>query len=527
MELNEKRNLVASLAKSPHGKLTEYVGVASRALLEDADFYAHLVAYNHRRGQVRDAKVALPVLSLGHADPIIVENGLAHMADLRPREFCKAVAFAREQRIVSGHVIERLVTRYLRDLEADPPDWQRTALQHRPSLRTLYARYHVTPGLEAAGVHDAVVFGPSKQHGIKAAIPEGPFTALKQLGSMTPEEAAGAILRWKIPFLMARGAVGEKAKDPSVAMALIKVATPTELVTNIKAFDRLGLKTVPALRAAFDEALGKAGKSRKQVATLKTSRAAEALGDDVKLTAKLHVLQEQQLDQLRGVEGTWLVLGDKSGSMELSIEATRQIAATLTRLVKGKVHLVFFDELPRYYEATGKTLEDLQKLSRTMAAGGGTSIGCGLHAILDRKIDVDGIAIVSDGGENRSPLFADTYTKYVKAMDHEPTVYFYRTEGGVPSGAAPRDVQRYKDAVDHEAQAFVRACQAAKIDVQTFDLRGGTIDYHSLPNLVQTMRVGRYGLIDDVMHAPLLTLDDVLPRTTQLRVLSPRQAVTV
>jgi hypothetical protein len=45
--------------------------------------------------------------------------------------------------------------------------------------------------------------------------------------------------------------------------------------------------------------------------------------------------------------------------------------------------------------------------------------------------------------------------------------------------------------------------------MQTFDIRGG-VDYYSLPNLASTMRTKTYGLVDEIMATPLLSLNDVL-----------------
>lgn len=508
MERTDKKNLIAALAKSTHGELSEYATIAGKVLVEDPDFYAHLMAWNHRKGQVRDAKVALPVLGLFEPtrDPARFENALAHMADLNPRLFLQALDFARtvksfktvgKRSVIAqspSRVLKRLVTRYLRDMEADAREWDRTALRHRTVMKTLYARYHVKPSDRA----DNVLF--------KRTALYGAFLALKSLAAMTGEEAAGAIMHFKLPFLSARGAVGKKAADPSVAMALIKAASPTELVTNAKAFDRLGIKTIPALRAAFDEALEKAGKSKHPRATLKTTRAAEVLADDEKLSGKLRALQETQLTAL-SVDGDWLVLGDKSGSMHDAIEGACLVAATLAKMVKGRVHLIFFDTTPRYFDATGKTYEELKKYSNSWSAGGGTSIGCGLRYMLDKKLSVDGIAVVSDGGENHPPDFAETYKKYCDLLAVEPTLYFYRFAG--------------------DGDAFSGNCSRAKLDVQTFDLRGSKVDFYSLPNLVQTMRVGRYQLLDDVMNMPLLTLNDVLERTMNLSVLPTLSPVIV
>lgn len=133
-------------------------------------------------------------------------------------------------------------------------------------------------------------------------------------------------------------------------------------------------------------------------------------------------------------------------------------------------------------------------------ANGGTSVGCALQWLLDHKIAVDGIAVVSDGGERHGPDFQSTYHRYCQQLGVTPTVYLYEVEGGDPNWFTPR-------------------CQQAGIDVQTFTLRGQTIDDYSLPNLVQTMRVGRYQLLDEILATPLRTLDEVLTRTVGMEVL--------
>lgn len=508
-----KPQIISELTKSPHGNLESYVPMGQRAAVEDADFFGHLVAWNHQRGQIRDAKVALPMLALaGATTGPMIDNALAHVADLNPRMFDKALGFARTLKAPS-RLMRRLVERYLRDLELAPREWERTAIQHRQTLKGLYARYHIKP----VGMADAALF-----KGVGA----GKFAILRGLSALAPQEIAGTIEAHKIPFMVARGALGEKAKHPDVVLALMARMSPTELVTNTKALERLGVKTVPALRAAFEAAIERAGTSKRAKATLKTTRAAEAIADDEKLSGKLRALQEKQLDTLRGIEGDWLVLGDKSGSMEATIELAREVAAVLTRMIKGRVHLVFFDSSPRYLEITGHTLEALKLATATVTAGGNTSIGCGLQYALDRKLEVDGIAIVSDGCENATPIFATVYQSYAKRLDREPTVYWYQTSTvgiiaqkpvHVPQWQWDQAVQQYPAQSAREIAGFTGSCERAGIDVQRFDLTSGA-DYYSLPNLVQTMRVGRYQLLDEVLATPLRTLDEVLDRTKGMKV---------
>lgn len=485
-----KNKIISELTKSPHGDLALYAPIGLTAAQEDPNFFGRLVAWNHAKGQVRDAKVALPVLALtGTKDPEFQENALAHLADLRPREFARALAFAHLVP-VPRNVIKRLVERYLRDLEADKGDWERTALLHRNTLKGLYAKYHVKP----VSFADDILF---------KGLPVLPrFMALARLKTQTAEEIAGTIRAFKLPSLIVRQMLGARLKEPDILVAVIQAMGPTELISNMKQLKKLGVKDIPAARAALEAGLDKAAKSAK--ALLKTSVAADAQEDEG-LAQKLRVVQEKQLEAIKGIAGSWLVAGDRSPSMEDAIEATKEIAVVLARLVRGRVACVFFDERPTFFDVTGKSLEEIKKLTRHIKVGSSTGIGSALQYCIDEDIQVDGIAIVSDGEENVMPVFAQAYQRYVAKFGTEPTVYFYWMCGS--------------------GEPFLRNCASAGIDVQIMDLKGSR-DYASLPNLVQTMRVGRYSLFDEIMGVELRTLDQVLDRTKDMSILK-REVVGV
>jgi hypothetical protein len=171
----------------------------------------------------------------------------------------------------------------------------------------------------------------------------------------------------------------------------------------------------------------KAASAKRQKTTLKTTAAADALaaGGDEKLATKLRALQEKQLDAMGGIEGNWLVLGDMSGSMAGAIEVAKGVAAILARMVKGAVYLVFFDSSPRFFDVTGKSVEEIRTITRMIKPEGSTSIGCGLQYIREKKLLVDGIAIVTDGGENCTPYFATHNTQlciWVFQKNHRPYI---------------------------------------------------------------------------------------------------------
>jgi hypothetical protein len=480
-----KQAIISELTRSPHKDLKAFLPISLKAVQQDPEFFAHLISWNEKNGEIRDSKVALPVIAM-HArseEEELRDNAAAHLAALDPRMLVRAVTFSRE---IHGptRVVRRLVERYLRDLEADRFHWERRAVQHRASLKTLYARRDLR--VKPAPWANEILF---KGHYDTGSV----FHAIANLKNMAPIEAAGAIQKYRVPFLVVIGALGAKLKDVDIALALIKAMSPTELTTNMKLLEKMGVKTVPALRAALEEALGKASTSKKN--TLKTTKAATYAADvleDEGLATKMKALQEKQLDQMKNVEGTWLVEGDKSGSMRESIILATEIAGLLARVVKGQVHMTFFDTAPRYLNATGKSYDELKKATRLITADGGTSIGCGLQYLLDNDIEVDGIAIVSDGGENRAPFFHDVYPRYCNKFAKEVPVYFYRVAG------------------DHNS--FSMYSHQASIELQEFDLTRSA-DSYSLPNLVATMRTNRYGLIQAIQDTPLRTIDEVLKRT--------------
>jgi hypothetical protein len=222
------------------------------------------------------------------------------------------------------------------------------------------------------------------------------------------------------------------------------------------------------------------------MSTLKTQQASKAVRG-TKAKAKLAQVQEQRLSKLGGIEGDWLVLGDKSGSMEDSIVKARQVASLIAQQVKGQVYLVFFDIEPTLYRVGGKSLEEIEDLTRYIYANGGTSIGVGLDLLLQKDILINGIAIVSDGGENRSPQFWEVYRKYCGKFGIEPPIYHFWLPG--------------------DPNALEEDLQGAGILFEGFDV--SNVDYYSLPQIIKLLRTSRYTLVEEILETPLLRFSDV------------------
>ena len=485
---------------TPTDRYKEYLPVCAAGSQQLPEFYSRLMSWNLAKGQVKDSRVALPVIAL--MTPAIVkdrelyENALAHLAALDPRLFVRAMEFAKDQKVLT-RTVRRLVERYVRDREADRKRWNGTMLQHRRPMARLYKSklFRIAPG---GGHKDDVV--KTYEWNVLEGIyePDSVFATVAGLKDMPLKLAVQAISKYKLSPLITLPALGAKAKDPDLLVELIRSMTPTELTTSMKLLEKLGVRQNAVTRAALDEALERMKTSKK--ATLKTSQAAKALDEvDEQIAAKLREVQEKQIDAVSTIEGDWAILADKSGSMEQSIEAARQVSALLARAAsKNQVHLAFFDYGPTYYNVSGKTFEEVTELTKRITADGGTSIGSSLNAILTKSLRVDGIVLISDGAENQAPFFVQVYKRYCEFVGKVVPIYFYRVKG--------------------QADTFSGQCNSVGIELTIHDI-ASSADYYSLPMLIANMRVNHYSLTEEVMATPLLKLDEVLSRTTGMEII--------
>ena len=474
-----RNQLVNQILHIGHGDLSIYNDVGLKAVRVEPELFGHLIAWNWNKGEVRDSKTAFPFLALrGASDRELYENAVSHLCLLDPRNLLKGLYYHKslpQTKDGAGGILAKGVELYLRHREKNRKLWNRTALQHRKSLKALYALNHIKPAFFA----QEILF--RRQYPAESV-----FLVLGELKNMAPQEAAGTILNHEIPFLIAVGALGGIKDKPDVILALIERMSGSELINNTNTLKRWGAFDNPVLKASYDEAMRRTAKD-KRVSTLKASKAIEVVKDR-KAAGKLRQIQEQRLQKLGGIEGDWLVMGDRSGSMAQSIKVACHVAGFIAQQVKGSVHLVLFNEDPTHYDVTGKSLDEIMKMTARVQATGGTSIGCGLQFLHDKGVLVNGIAICSDGGDNTMPLFHNVYGKYVGKFGVEPTVYLFHVLG------------------DHDVLSHY--CNKAGIQLEKFDL-GHDVDYYSLPQLVKVLRTSKYSLCQEILDTPLLKFGDV------------------
>lgn len=468
-----KLKLITSLTKIGHGDLNEFFKIGLPTVQADPYLFAHFLAWNHKNGKIFDSKVAFPVIAL-RGDPQFAENAICHLVSLGPRELNRAYLFSKELtkkgNYIKGNkrkIFQWAIQKYLDIRQSDKKWFDKCVMQHRKAMKALYAVSHKKPSTYA----QQVLF--------ENKYPRGSiFDTIRNLKNMQPKEAAGNIINYKIPLTVAIGAVSS-IKNDDIQLALLEGMSGNELLNNTKMFERLGVMEKPALKAAFDNAIERAKKDKK-VNIYKASRAKNKV--DAKTAKKLISVQKEQEKKQKGIEGDWLVLGDHSLSMTRTIDIARRISALIASQIKGKVYLVFFNNLPKFFDVTGMDYQQIHDKTKFVVATGPTSIGCGLDYIDKKDIVVNGMVIVSDGGDNSYPLFKNTYDKYTQKFNFEPTVYHLWVPGD--SNRLTMDyVQRINISKDFDEYAY--------------------------SNLLNILKTNRYQLLDDIYDTPLLTFKKV------------------
>lgn len=499
-----RQQILGELYKSVHGDLRSYIPVISEAAKAEGEFLSHLVAYDFVNGQMKDPKIALPVITLGTSEfpDALVENSLAHLCLQPPRELLKALLFAFKQNHLPARrkrLLESVVRRYLRHKEAIPQKWAHLAASQRKALKGLYKISH-------SGAPEWVstaLFGD--WHKEKRAYPHGSiFADISNLAQMPPNVVAATIQKWHLSPLVVSGAMAgskTKLKDSGVVQATMDQMSDTQLINNAASLERKGAAKDGALKSTFRKKVARAVKGNK--ATLKTSVAAAQVEDEG-MRELLHELQERQIAAQKaagkGIEGDWIVIVDRSISQDVAIKIGIHIGAALSKFVTNKVWLVFCNTEPTPMEVTGKTLEQINGQAQFMFAAGGTSYGVALAWAQEKGLRFDGAVVVGDGGENSLPLYPQAYLEYEKFVGKKIPTYFFQTY------CDPK--YRSFGSNGHPDQ-FANTMRRAGLTFTANDITSGAVDFYAIPGMVAGISANKFGLVEKILACPLLTLNQV------------------
>jgi hypothetical protein len=468
---NDERDLrleiLNSLLTTPHRELDKVAELHSLMRGMDSIFYGHLAVWYQRNGDVRDHKEVFTGNLLTSELPEHRDAGFVMMSEFPPYEVARIVDFMKRSLGKMPRCARTAVTRYLREREESPAQFDRAAVRGRKALKHLYATLHVKPSARA----EAILFRDEPPADSLAFV-------LKVLSRLSdPVEQAKLIVEYGVPFTVAVGAI--KQVTPSVLVALISAMSPQELINNLNALKRRGAMEHPDVKALIDEKLGKAAGSNR-VSAFKAMKAAEVAQIDTETIAKLEQAADAQVKRRGRITRPTALFVDKSGSMTQAIELGKQIAALVSGIADDDLIVYAFDTIAYPIKAEGKSLADWDRAFKHINATGGTSVGAPLATMRLKKRVVEQIIIVTDEGENTAPYLHQEIDAYRTELKAAPNVVIVRV--GNASNVVERSLQG-----------------KAQVDTVTF-----TGDYYSLPNLVPILsRPSRLELLIEILETEL------------------------
>lgn len=478
-EQDLRLRLLNTLLTTPHRKLEQIHPIHADLVAQDPLFYGHLAAWYARHGDVRDhLEMFVVTLALsafeGHRDA-----GLALLRDLPPYEVQRVVDFVKGR--VDGKVkwglfknvprsLKTEVERYLHERETDAMKFDGAVLHARKSMKRLYAALHIKPGPRA----QAILFDDRPPADSRLAI-------LKRIAkSADPKEQAALIVEHRIPYRVAASVVAQMT--PSVMVALVETMSAQELINNLASLQRRGANDHPDVKAMIDAKL-EGAKSAKRVAAFKTKEASKAAPLDAATRQKLDEITERQARAKGTIKRSTALLVDKSGSMEQAIEVAKRLGSMIAGIMEAPLYVVAFDTLAYPIASPGPELKAWEKAFAGIKAGGGTSVGVAVDALIRKGIAVEQLVVITDEGENTPPLFVSTLQKYREALKADPSVVFVKV------GAS----------TDH----LEKMCLASGIAADAFAFGG---DYYSLPNLIPMLqKASKLELLIEIMETELPT----------------------
>lgn len=472
-EQDLRLEMLNSLLTTPHRKLEQLAETHQLMVEVDPIFYGHLAVWYQRHGDVRDHKEVFVSHLLTSAVTDHREAGFVLLQGLPPYQVARVIDFMKQTLGKVPRSTRTAVRRYLAKREQNPNQFDRAALRGRKAIKHLYATLHIKPGDRA----DAILFKNDPPDDSLAKV-------LKQITQApNPDEQARLIVEFKIPYAIAIGSI--QTLTPTVLAALIHNMSPQEVINNLKSLKARGAMDHDQIKQLINGKLEQAQKGNR-ISAFKAQVAAEAAGLDAETTAKLEKVTDEQVKRRGTIGKSTALLVDKSGSMQSAIEVGKRLAAMISGISQADLFVYAFDTMPYPVKAKGADLSDWERAFKLINAGGGTSLGCALEVMRQRKQKVDQIILVTDEGENTAPYFAETYKRYSREFGILPNVVIVR--------------------VGYSYNWVEEQLKQQQAPVETFTFQG---DYYSLPNLVPLLtRSSRLDLLLEIIDTPLPARED-------------------
>ena len=479
-EKDVRVGILNSLLQSTHRGIENVVEVHKKMMEQDPLFYGHLANWAMNNTDVRDHKEVFISNLLLSEFPEHREAGYVLLQSLPPYQVERIKNHVKKVfKRNPPRIMKTAVKTYLRTMEENTARFDGAAAsRQRKNLTGLYASFNLKPSERA----QAILFDNNPPADSKLA-------QVKALASTEdPTEQAKMIVQNNIAYTTAVGAV--KNMTPTVLAALINQMSDQELLVNMKSLKERGALDNEDLKKLVDAKLVKVKKSGK-VDALKAQKAAETAGVDATMAKTLVDISDVQLKKRGRISRSTALLIDRSGSMEQAIEIGKRLGAMVSTVVESNFYCWVFSDMAAQITCQSESLDEWTKAFRMVRAGGSTSCGAGVDALIRNNQEVEQIIMVSDQGENRAPYFRNTLEQYKEKFGYFPRLVF---------------VNCGEDR--HRHDTLQKDCERRGVEFEVFDVPANA-DYYSLPNLIPLLsKPGRLELVQEIMDIPLPTKAD-------------------
>lgn len=498
----------------PHRDTMEIDKVHAELQELDPMFYAHLAAWYQRNGDIRDHKEVFAArlivddyhpnrdigIALWQKQPFWMKNrilGFVTGKDVKIRDKSneKATTMRRGKKVTytkstsrEVHVgldknlpstFRRELTNYLKWLENNPEKFDAVAARNAADLKQIYFTIKHRQFTDRA---NKILFNKEYPDDSK----------LKKLEEVAktedPVEQAKAIVREKIPFTTAIGMIEDPT--PAAWVALLEVMSPQEAINHAATLEEHGLMDNPVTKEIILKKLKKAEKSNK-VSALK-SKEAKKTGriQNEEMSNQLDKIADEQVKKIQ-IKAKTCIAVDKSGSMEVAIEAGKHIAALVSGAAAQKPVVIAFDNAAFPITSRGDALSDWEAAFSPVRAHGRTRHSAVL-TYLEKMNDntIEQFVFITDERETEKPTFAHMYEEYAQRTGNRPFVAVVHV-----------DKENFEERYGRST-VFSDSLKAAGIEYDVYDAKG--TDYYAMPELLQMLaRKSKLDLVYEVMATPL------------------------
>lgn len=462
-------SLFNALLTTPHRELEKVKGVHQGTMSQDPLFYGHLAVWYQKHGEIRDHKEVFVAHLLTSSLSEHREAGFMLLRDFPPYEVARILDYCKKQLDIVPRSTKTAIRQYLQTREHNVNLFDSSVLSNRKDMKHLYASLRIKPSQRA----HRILFEEKIMEG------DGRLYVLKMLSkAKSGAEQAEVILNYNIPYRILIGAL--KKITPTVLLAIVSQMSDQDLINNMSSLKERGAMDNPDLRAVIEEKLKRA-KTGNRVSALRAKKSVEFV--DEKMAESLNAVADAQVQAKGQLKIPTALFIDKSGSMQAAIEVGKQVAATISGIALSNFYVYAFDTMAYEIVSNEPTLTGWDQAMKHLKANGGTACGVPFVYMQRKKQFVEQVIVVTDEGENASPVFVDAYRDYVKEMGIKPHVVIVNIFGS--------------------DTMLRRRLNSAGISYDVYSLTSGA-DQYSLPGLLPLLtRKSQLEVIMEIMDTPL------------------------